>query len=431
MGMMDWVNGGDDDADTDSRGGDSDPLDDDFGGFNGDFDGSGFDGDFDNGFDGDLDDAGFDGGLDDAGFDGDDGTLAEMQDRLAEVETEVATISSSIDTVREENKQIGETVDELDDTIRKLLDIYEMVTRGINPFVDDAQAVDNFEGSGSFGLFSPSGDSDESGDDLDPSVANADAESFFGDDFGEPGSDSGAGFDDEDFLDEDDGLLDEDDDTPGDESDDGTVSTFEELKREYEENPDEWDDDDGDTDGQLDVGLDADEDGDVGEEFGVTDDFEVGDGEALNADEGALDDDGARSDPAGHFDERAEVAETDPTMFIAPDAPYLRSLPSSYLAETLVLEWMRYLVRVGGVVGATDALDRYREFGWITERVRSNLVDYVGCVAVDTPARPTVLGVDHHRRSLVFVSRLAGDAVESSLLTELATDGGSHDGIWG
>ena len=318
MGVMDWITGAGGsesepvatdglgfDEDLDDFDEDLDDFDDGMDNFDDGMDD--FDDEMDEGSAGGADEFGggmddFDGemggemdGLDDAGGGGgglggaeiDADTIAEMEDRISELENEMSSTTSEMSTVREENKQIGETVEELDDTVRKLLDIYEMVTRGINPFVDDAREMGGLESEGAFGLFEME---EESEDDLDPEVAEADAEAFFDEDFGDieaeedeaelAAGDELAGEEREDPA----AALDDD----GDEEEAGGGTSFDELKSEYEENG-EWDDVEGEEDAEDELeeaveddafGADGIDDPDADESFG--DDIE---GEDVEADD--------------------------------------------------------------------------------------------------------------------------------------------------
>ena len=264
---------------------------------------------------------GLDGGDDDLGGFGDDdfgdmdgggggggGNVDELEHRLDELETEVGSLSSTVNTVRNENEQISESVEEVEENVRKLLDIYEMVTRGVNPFADDIDAGMGGGGGmgggdGSFGLF---GDDDGGGgggggdDNLDDDIAEADAEGFFdedlvkddgsgmdmgGDALGGDGMDMGGeedfgdGFDD-DF---DDSFADDFETANGTESadtddsgDDGGGTSFADLKDEYESGEADWADDE-DGDGGSDDEVLADEGTAVGTE--TDGEFEDVDGE--------------------------------------------------------------------------------------------------------------------------------------------------------
>jgi len=501
MGVMDWITGTDGSEServaTDGLGFDEDLDDfddgmDDFDAEMDDGSGGGMD-EFGGGMDGLDGEMG--GGFDDAGGGGlggaeiDPDTIAEMEDRISELENEISSTTSEMNTVREENKQIGETVEELDDTVRKLLDIYEMVTRGINPFVDDAREMGGLESEGAFGLFEME---EETEDDLDPEVADADAEAFFDEDFGDIDAEE-----DEAELAAGDELVGEEREDPGaaldeeaDEEDDaGGGTNFDELKSEYEENGgwDKVDDEEGAESGLEeaveDDAFDADgiDDPDADESFGAegsdadgeADDVEAGDLDAGDVEASDVEADGVEADrveadevEAGTVKadqvEAAEFVEPDPvdpddTREVTPGAEangaadghagvgsafrpaavadddadaYLTQVPARYTAESVVLEWARFLVDVGGVVGATRALRQYREQGWITRRVERTVGEHVRNAAVAGENEETNdLRVRDHQESLTYISRLAGDVDEARLLEELSALGGVSRGI--
>jgi len=266
----------------------------------------------------------------------------ELEHRIDELESEMGSLSSTVNTVRTENESISESVDEVQENVRKLLDIYEMVTRGVNPFADDVDAGmgGGMDGDGSFGLF----DNDDGGDDsedIDDDVANADAEGFFdedlvADDGGEETSmdgddmfddgfdddgdfDDGGGFDDGDFDDgggfDDGGDFDDDFDSGDDMSMDDGVDTdddgdddgdggksFAELKNEYESGDAEW------AEGEE---PEADDGGDemLEDDVGDADDMLADDGDEMLEDDG-FDDGGDGLEDDDLFD---EVIEDDGT----------------------------------------------------------------------------------------------------------------------
>ncbi|WP_241768314.1 flagella accessory protein C [Haloferax sp. ATB1] len=413
----------------------------------------------------DLDD-----GFDDddfGGFDDDNSEeLAELEDRVGELENEVSAISSGMNTVREENKQIGETVEELDDTIRKLLDIYEMVTRGINPFVDDAREMGGLDGGGgSFGLFEAEAEDEEH---LDPEVANADAESFFDDDFGELDAEEGAkeaelAAEDElveaerespaDVLDDDDEAVDE-----ADEADDSGAAggaSFDDLKEQYEEGGgwDEEDDaeadeveaDDAETDladaavdleDEFEAVADADEADDPSDEPSEPEhepEVEDADGDVrktLDELEAEYATAAMAKDELSADDEDDSAAEPEPSPAVEESDAYLATLPSNYVSEVLVLEWVEHLVEVGGALGASRALRQYREQDWISRAVESELNAHVGQIAPSVAdADGGELRIDDHQTSLAYVCRLAEDVPRGQLYDELVAYGRRFDGI--
>ncbi|AOW80529.1 flagella-related protein E [Halodesulfurarchaeum formicicum] len=221
------------------------------------------------GMDEEFDVDGFDddfGGMD--GMDeGNNASSSELENRIEDLESEIANVSSTANTVRSENEQISEQVDDVEENVRKLLEIYEMVTRGVNPFVDDVSPDAGMGGSGDFGLF---GDDEaestaEEDEDLESDIADAEAEDFFEDDafddFEDESFDAGAETDDVDSFDAGAETDDVDSFDAGAETDDG----------------DSFDDFEADT---FDEELGAEE-----TEFDDFDDLDDGEEEAMTEDE--------------------------------------------------------------------------------------------------------------------------------------------------
>ncbi|WP_144901600.1 flagella accessory protein C [Halobellus captivus] len=442
MGVMDWMDGESNEADdtvaTDGLG--FDELDgemDDLDGFD---DGDDFGGDMD-GLEGEM--GGFDGGDDLGGVDIDPDTIADMEDRISELENEVSSISSGMNTVREENKQIGETVEELDETIRKLLDIYEMVTRGINPFVDDAREMGGLEGDGAFGLFDMEEETEEN---LDTDVAAADAESFFDEDFGEiDAEEDEAELAAEDELAEAEredpsAALEDDADGESADGDATSGSSFDDLKAEYEEN-EGWEDvggealdeeaDDEDADDEDTADEDAVEEADAASEERVEidpDDTLFQPGEESVETNGSAE---AAANGTTGTASATPAADTQQSTGVGGEDAYLTALPARYTAESVVLQWTRFLVETGGAIGAARALRQYRSQGWITRSVERTMSEHVrNAATASATERPEDLRVEHHRESLTYISRLAGGGVEESrLLEELSALGGGVSGI--
>lgn len=384
-----------------------------------------------------MDDWGdLDGGNDDWGEDAGGDQLGELEDKVSDLETEVSGLSSSMETVKEENRQLAETVDDADETIRKLLDVYEIVTRGINPFVDDAEAMAGADGS--FGLF---GDQ-ASEEPIDPDIADADAESFFDDDF-------------DDF--DEDATDPEAEDEPeveteyegGDEDEGGSGASFDDLKAEYDADDGSWEDvvdedeanddeiaaddgaeeadeaalDDEETAEELLADADEQEAEAWGDELGLDEELAPEPEPDVVVDEGTPE---PTADPEPTFD-----PEPEPTPqangnghhaengHAADGRPYLTRVPNGYATEMVLLDWARYLVESGDTAGAVDAFRHYERLGWISERVRRRLATLATELCDAPPATaPVDLGPAHHRRSLEYVSRLAGRPVTGGLLRE-------------
>jgi len=434
---------------------------------------------------GGLDDDGFDDGFGD--MDGEDGDLDEFEHRLDEMEAEVGSLSSTVNTVRNENEQISESVAEVEENVRKLLDIYEMVTRGVNPFADDIDGGMGGGGmgdGGGFGLFEDDGG--EETQQVDEDIAQADAEGFFDEDLVDDEEDLEADADvgdvldegdgeaaDEDFEDDfDDDLEDFDDVDDGDEGGGGGGGTsFEDLKEEYESGDAEWADEDGEADGDDEFAdFDEDlEDGDGAE----ADDVAAASAETLeDADDALADDelfddvieedstdapepaetdaqdaepappedpsDAGAADPAPEpttepeaTTDAAQTTETptqtgsDPAAAGEAGTPYLASLPGGYATDLLVIEWLEYLVEEAGVREAAGAIDYYESIDWIDPAVADDLDDYL---AGFDGGGNAALTIDHHARSLRYIGELNGGGVDQVAAQRLSHGGGT-DGV--
>ncbi|SHH10333.1 FlaD/FlaE family flagellar protein [Halobaculum gomorrense] len=443
-----------DDGPGDVDDGDGDDL---LGGDDGAFGGDGGDG-------GD-DDLGDLGGMDDWDDDdpfggeeggGDDG-VAELEKRVDDLENEVASLSSTVNTVRSENEEISGKVEDMGEDVRSLLDIYEMVTRGINPFVDDVQGGGDFGGEGGFGLFDDAGDEqEESEDDLDEDLASADAEGFFDEDLADDGMDDLGEMDEGDDLDDDFGDMEEmdeedgfDDDLDGfgdddaDDTDSDTMATdngggksFSELKDEYESGDADWDEGEGEPadDGASDPldALDAepksnghDESGDLGmgsepePEPEPTPDSTAGPTDPSRRGEGV--------DENGGF----EFVEED-DLSDEPSKPYLTSLPGDYVGDLMVMEWLEFLVEESTTTDAVRAINYYERVEWIDEGVADQLKGFLsgfGDIDRNLMDRPGTdhLELDHHTRSLKYIMQLTDATAESVVIDRWPQlSGGMH-----
>lgn len=93
----------------------------------------------------------------------------------------------------------------------------------------------------------------------------------------------------------------------------------------------------------------------------------------------------------------------------APEAlerPYLTRVPHAYRGVETTFEWLDYLLRRAGRRRTRKALDYYEGLGWLSEAAIEELNTYLD--GLNPPAgEPDDLGVDDHRASLVYVTRLA------------------------
>ncbi len=413
MGIMDFM---EDDESAEGESDGDDMFDDDLGGD--DF------GDLDDGMDGGMDDWGGGGGdgFGDMGGGGGGAATQELENRLQDLENEVGDIASTVSTVRSENEQISEKVDDVEENVRKLLEIYEMVTRGVNPFVDDVPngglGGDAFGGGGEdgFGLFDEE-EEEDSEEDLDDDVADADAESFFDDTFDDIEEDDMDDMDDMDDIGMDDMEMDELEEEDDESDGQAGGSTFQELKDEYESGEADW------------AGEGESEPEDEPEpemEFDVEPEPET------ESEEEALETGEFEFEEPSQTDE-SEAAETTMAMRNGMQKPYLATLPAGYIVDLVVMEWLEFLVEEFGSEDAVRTIAYYEDIDWISEPVKEQLLAFASGIAdvsdVDADATPATLGVDDHIRSLTFMSQLTGDAIEQKVVDHCAGIRGEGHGL--
>jgi flagellar protein FlaE len=467
------------DESPESEGADGTDESDDLGGLGDDGAGLGGGDEAGDGFGG-LDDEGGDLGGDDAGG----GNVDELEHRIDEVETELEDLSSTVETVRTENEQISTSVGDVEENVRKLLDIYEMVTNGVNPFADDVEAgAAGGSMGGDFGLFDDEngGDSDGGSEEtVDRDVANADPEGFFDEDL-----------DDEDLTVDEEPAVDDVFGDAGDESADATGAgggdapseptdegtSFEDLKEEYDAaeaaddsvadstaanpsteaagEPAEPNTDEGRADTREPTADSAEATETTPAASTASDAAPTG----ASSTGGRVADRSDRSEapdppPATAADPPAGTADTgtpaagEPTVNggtapveSAPDQrsagatpareprgpgkPYLGALPSGVATDLLVTEWLEFLVDQAGVREAASALRYYESIGWIGPAVAASLSDRLD--GFDGGGSGTLTRADHSR-SLRYVSQLDGGGMEAIGL-QRCTDGGGSDGV--
>ncbi|MFO8116294.1 MAG: FlaD/FlaE family flagellar protein [Halorubrum sp.] len=400
----------------------------------------------------------WDDGFDDGGGAG--AATDELEKRLDDLENEVASLSSTVSTVRSENEEISAAVDDIEEDVRNLLDIYEMVTRGINPFVDESSGFDSISGGGegSFGLF----DDDEAGDEadaLDEDIANADADGFFDDGVLDEEFDDGADEFDELSGEPDDDHTDDGDsaDAPSetavaddrdDMNDDG--KSFSELKEEYDAGEADWADEGGDDadapadEDPFDDGTDSFDDGDSFDaDFGdETDPFDDGLGEGVESfdEEPTADADSATNGPEPDPEPTTDrtrgsrpggdpsEANGDGFEYVGEDdlsggrgKPYLTELPGNYVGDLLVMEWLEFLVSESDVTDAVRAINYYERIEWVGPEAAGRLRDFLSGFGtidrnlVDRPGTDRLVR-EHHTRSLRYVTQLNGTSGHLLLL---------------
>ena len=371
-------------------------------------------GDFDDDFEGEDGFGEMEGG--DDGMAGGGGNLDELEHRLDELENEVGSLSSTVNTVRNENEQISNSVEEVEENVRKLLDIYEMVTRGVNPFADEMDGMGMGGGmdaqDSSFGLFTDDGEGEQD-ESVDDDIADADAEGFFDDDLvdDEPADEMGMGAGE---------ALDEDD-----ASDDG--DEFDDVGEEFDELDDGFDD----AAGEFDDADEAFEGADEGEHGEVADETEFEDDELFDdvveeeaatgtsAESGMAAESGPEpaaqtQSPAGTESETVDGGSPERE---ATDSgkPYLTGLPGEISGELVVIEWLEFLVDAVGNHRAAEAIEYYESIDWITETAAAGLAAHLDRFE---PRERGALTVAVHRESLAYIDQLNGGDTGAAIALE-------------
>lgn len=326
------------------------------------------------------------GAFDDEGDEGDD--LDELINRVDEFEEELGTLSSTVNTLEHENEEIGDDVAEVMDNVRKLLEIYEMVTRGVNPFSDEDPLGEDMS-EGALDLFG----NEEGGTDEVIEDEFDDGDDLLDDEFDEM----------EEFeMSEDDGVLEEEDgasETPED------GRSFDELKEEFE---------DGDDIVSDDVAEEA-----VGDEPDLLEE-DLDEAELTGQDSTEDEPDTAAGDRSSYgYD---APADGNNRAGVLGEKPYLRELPKGYTTDLIVMQWLSKLDNADEDESAADTIEYYRAIGWISNQVADELQSYApGLAPVDfeddlTPS--SSLPYESHKRSLRYIHHLATTSSQQIVLTE-------------
>ncbi len=326
------------------------------------------------------------GGADD-GLMGDETMFAEDEDedsemelsyQLDEIEKEVDSLENKVETVRGENEQISDSISTVEKNVDKLVDLYEIVTEGVNPFAAD-QEIGNAFDTEQGGIFGD--DDDDLGGEIDDEIVDAEANDFLDDDI-------------EADEDEDDGFGDEFDE-------DGSLE----------------------DDAFADDGLEDDE-------FSET----LGDDEDASGDDDEI-------ETSALEDDLSEETDPDPSAQSAVDGidlgengqvgdpPYLATQPSRSDAELVTIEWLTFLVETVGVPGAAQTLAYYESVGWISSPVETYLQSMLNGFGDDSqpateiasdPEPRSVLETDEHKRSLQYIAWIATPEQAPELVTEMS-----------
>lgn len=355
-----------------------------------------------------FEDEGFD-DFDDSGDDFDDfedeedssSQLAEIQGSIEALETEVGSLSSTISVTKDDIESIGNRVDEVEENVKKLLDVYEMVTKDINPFVGEGEDLSNrdMENADGFGVF----DADSGGGEED-----------FDDDFLED-EDEGVFEDSGDDIED---LSDEDEDrqviTPDDlEQDEENIEDFE-----AEEEPEET--------GLDEPGLDEES---FEEEIDISQ-------EKLNQLEKRIEMLDKKLEKVVESGDGDLVEESDDNGKDSSGSQeyYLEEINRDYYSDIVLMNWTNFLLTMVDTTEFRQILDVYVDLKWISPEVR----DYVERFEESISTQPIFeygvkasksgsgsssystdkddlmktdggMTVEDHTRSLIFISKLRDD----------------------
>lgn len=360
--MLDWLTGGDDaDGDDSSEA----PGDDLLG-----------DADWDEG--GEMED--------DLDFDemesDDESDVEELAHQVEEFEEEIGSMSSTINTIQHENDEIGEDLEELKDNVRKLLEIYEMVTRGVNPFSDD-DSFQSGSGGGAFDLFGGEEDEVVAGGDVD----DIDTDDMLDDDFEDDTF--------EEFEESNDSLEE--------------PQSFDDLKEEYETGDADWEDGEEVNDDDEALDLEPDESDELEDDPDDLVDEDISEEEEDEPNPSRSDRNGA----GGQSD-------------VLGEKPYLNTIPDGYASDLLVMQWLSDLQDAGDSASVANTIEYYREIGWISDTVAEELHSFIpglsGIDVTEDPLAISSLPYDDHRQSLWYIHQLATANPRRMIMTDAPGD---------
>ena len=394
----------------------------------------------------------------------------ELDNRLDDLEGDVEALSTAVKAVHSENEQISETVQDVEENTGRLLNLYEMATRGVNPFAGGPESA---SGSAS----GNSGTVEEETETIDTDVADPDAEALFTGSDGdgpeirdehcvdsveevvetetEPAdafqrrkqSERADGSDGvEEIASEDEGSETEGTDPLDDELEPETVEEwFGETNEPAEAHPENLgteetieapsgsngtaasdggvliEDDGPATPAEPDVVTESPEEtetADVTQETEaaspapVTETESPGPGTETTV--SAQEPDGLpMPDESGEVPSESGTPATPGGHAATEGKPYIESLPDGFGAEVITVEWLEYLIDEVGLHETVRAIHYYETIDWLTEEAAAELDAYLDGF---DGGEGGSLSVDHHLRSLDYVEELTatGEGAEGS-----------------
>jgi flagellar protein FlaE/flagellar protein FlaC len=226
-------------------------------------------------------------------------------------------------------------------------------------------------------------------------------------------------------------------------TDDGTDDDFDEDFAAEDGLGDDFDEDFAAEDGlgddfDEDFATDDGTDGDLGErEFGQSDDGSEAPSNPERTPDATPADvatDGAAATAEGTGAGDLQFAANTMMQGSGTSKPYLETVPSGYVGDLLVMEWLEYLVEQGDVEDAARAVEYYRRIRWLGEDAADQLRDFlIGFGELDADREvtgaPSTLSIDHHVASLRYISRLTGSTADSVVFDCWSGGGGVPFGL--
>jgi archaellum component FlaD/FlaE len=280
-----------------------------------------------------------------------DRELQEVETRLNDMEADLEQTSASVRSIEGKQEELSEDVKQLNDRIRQLLSMYDQAAADANPFTGESDG-DGSDGFGVVGSPETHGDADEFGDDSDRFGTSESPETGDTQDAGTHTSGEHTP-----------GAEPNTQDTEQPESNADAGLTFEELKTQMTDEAEKQSE-----------GHDAVEDAQPGRAGGHSWDSDLS---------------------------QADVPDTGNAT--------LETVPQTYAADVIVMDWVSMLIRRSGLAGALKSFEYYESVDWISSSVRQYLETTLSGPGIDThiePDSPHEPRSEDHCESYTYIKQL-------------------------
>ena len=377
----------------------------------------------------------------------------KLERRLDTLENEVGSLSSTVNTVRNENEQISESVQDIEESTGRLLNLYEMATRGVNPFADTEEKPPKRH---------PETESRET-ETIQTDVADPDAAALFNTTKEEGTASGGPVIREEHCVDSVEEVV-ETETEPADafqkrkQSEHSSASGSRESTKKTADGVEEISNRDGEFEDAS--ASQTEDEGSFGKEEMIETpspaaEPAASDGGTLIEPEqettDAVGEDSAasgsaveepsdsvpelsspvpetpteetKSDPEtrekttteshskGPVEDTSAVTTPSEQPTAADGKPYLESLPEGFAAEVITVEWLEYLIDEVGLKETLRAIQYYEKIDWLTAEAADELDSYLDGFNTDEQGR---LSVEHHLQSLDYVEELTVTGADES-----------------